>query len=240
MAENPRRRCPGHRDPACTAPVSMTAGAPHRGRHRASCSRPARCADRAPPRDGSNRSAPGRSEAEEHGRTKCSSRGRCRAAASRTCTAASGRMHARCRARMKGIAAPSNSSSPRIAAAGRLQSDGRPAHGAIRRPTRAHPPRAPTRCCASIEDALLPAARAMANMGEQQRVRETRCSFRSRPPIVRRDDRGDHGPHAYGRSPARPTPTPGVAMKSFIFEPERRRDGRLTRTPPTAPSDPAA
>jgi hypothetical protein len=47
-AENPRRPCRRHRDQACTARVFTTAGARNRGPRRASCSRPARCAERTP------------------------------------------------------------------------------------------------------------------------------------------------------------------------------------------------
>lgn len=76
-----------------------------------------------------------------------------------------------------------------------------------------------------MEDALLPAERAMVDMGEQQRVRETRMFFQ----VATADQFVAAVEAITGRTvrafASAIDPDPGVVMENFVFEPEHGRDG---------------
>ena len=82
-----------------------------------------------------------------------------------------------------------------------------------------------------MDDALLPAERTMVDMGEQQRVRESRMFFQ-----VATADQFIHSVETItGRTvrafASATDPDRGVVMENFVFEPEQRGDGR---PPPTS------
>jgi uncharacterized protein YbcI len=85
-----------------------------------------------------------------------------------------------------------------------------------------------------MEDALLPAERAMVEMGEQQRVREARMFFQ----VATADEFVATVEAITGRTvrafASATDPDQGVVMENFIFEPERRGDGRTPRAGPGA------
>jgi uncharacterized protein YbcI len=76
-----------------------------------------------------------------------------------------------------------------------------------------------------MEDALLPAEWTMVEMGEQQRVRETRMFFQ----VATADQFVEAVERITGRTvhafASATDPDQGVVMENFIFEPEQRRDG---------------
>jgi uncharacterized protein YbcI len=76
-----------------------------------------------------------------------------------------------------------------------------------------------------LDDALLPAERAMVDMGEQQRVRESRMFFQVATAdtfiaVVERITGRTVRAFASATDPER-----NVVMENFVFEPEQRRDG---------------
>jgi uncharacterized protein YbcI len=77
-----------------------------------------------------------------------------------------------------------------------------------------------------MEDALLPAERTMVDMGEQQRVRESRMFLQ----VATADQFIATVETITGRTvrafASATDPDHGVVMENFIFEPEHRRDGR--------------
>jgi uncharacterized protein YbcI len=77
-----------------------------------------------------------------------------------------------------------------------------------------------------MEDALLPAERAMVEMGEQQRVREARMFLQ----VATADQFVATVETITGRTvrafASATDPDKGVVMENFIFEPEARHDGR--------------
>jgi uncharacterized protein YbcI len=80
-----------------------------------------------------------------------------------------------------------------------------------------------------MEDALLPAERAMVAMGEQQRVRDTRMFFQVATAaqfIATVETLTGRTVRAFASAT---DPDHGVVMENFIFEPDGRRDGG---TPP--------
>jgi len=81
-----------------------------------------------------------------------------------------------------------------------------------------------------LDDALLPAEWAMVEMGEEQRVRESRMFFQ----VATADQFIAAVERITGRTvrafASATDPTRGVVMENFIFEPEQGRDGR----PPAA------
>jgi uncharacterized protein YbcI len=79
-----------------------------------------------------------------------------------------------------------------------------------------------------MEDALLPAERAMVEMGEQQRVRESRMFFQVATAaqfIATVETITGRTVRAFASAT---DPDNGVVMENFVFEPEHGRDG-LTR-----------
>jgi uncharacterized protein YbcI len=78
-----------------------------------------------------------------------------------------------------------------------------------------------------MEDALLPAERAMVEMGEQQRVREARMFFQ----VATADQFVATVETITGRTvrafASATDPDMGVVMENFVFEPEARHDGRI-------------
>jgi uncharacterized protein YbcI len=82
-----------------------------------------------------------------------------------------------------------------------------------------------------MEDALLPAERTMVTMGEQQRVRESRMFLQ----VATADEFIATVEAITGRTvrafASATDPDKGVVMENFIFEPDRRNDGRA---PPTS------
>jgi uncharacterized protein YbcI len=78
-----------------------------------------------------------------------------------------------------------------------------------------------------MEDALLPAERAMVAMGEQQRVRDTRTFFQ----VATADQFIATVEAITGRTvrafASATDPDNGVVMENFIFEPEPNRHGRV-------------
>ena len=76
-----------------------------------------------------------------------------------------------------------------------------------------------------MDDALLPAERAMVKMGEQQRVRETRTFFQ----VATADQFIATVETITGRKvrafASASDPDHGVVMENFIFEPEAHRNG---------------
>jgi uncharacterized protein YbcI len=79
-----------------------------------------------------------------------------------------------------------------------------------------------------MEDALLPAERAMVAMGEQQRVRESRMFFQ----VATADKFVGTVEAITGRTvrafASATDPDKGVVMENFIFEPEHRGDGHAS------------
>ena len=77
-----------------------------------------------------------------------------------------------------------------------------------------------------MDDALLPAERAMVAMGEQQRVRESRLFFQ----VATADQFIATVERITGRTvrafASATDPDKEVVMENFIFEPDPRRDGR--------------
>ena len=77
-----------------------------------------------------------------------------------------------------------------------------------------------------MEDALLPAERAMVEMGEHQRVRESRMFLQ----VATADEFIATVETITGRTvrafASATDPDHGVVMENFIFEPDARRDGR--------------
>ena len=82
-----------------------------------------------------------------------------------------------------------------------------------------------------MDDALLPAESKMVDMGEQQRVRDTRMFFQ----VATAAEFIETVETITGRTvrafASASDPDHGVVMENFIFEPEGRHDGR---TPPTS------
>jgi uncharacterized protein YbcI len=76
-----------------------------------------------------------------------------------------------------------------------------------------------------MDDALLPAETKMVDMGEQQRVRESRMFFQ----VATANEFVAAVETITGRTvrafASATDPDKGVVMENFIFEPERRRDG---------------
>jgi uncharacterized protein YbcI len=80
-----------------------------------------------------------------------------------------------------------------------------------------------------LEDALLPAERTMVEMGEQQRVRESRMFLQvatAEQFIATVENITGRTVRAFASAT---DPDRGVVMENFIFAPEQHRDGR----PPT-------
>jgi uncharacterized protein YbcI len=85
-----------------------------------------------------------------------------------------------------------------------------------------------------MDDALLPAEWAMVEMGEQQRVRDSRTFFQ----VATADQFIAAVERITGRKvrafASATDPDRGVVMENFLFEPERRGDGRSSPAgPPT-------
>ena len=81
-----------------------------------------------------------------------------------------------------------------------------------------------------LQDALLPAERTMVEMGEQQRVRESRMFLQvatAEQFIAAVETLTGRTVHAFASAS---DPDRGVVMECFTFEPEHHRDGR----PPAA------
>ena len=76
-----------------------------------------------------------------------------------------------------------------------------------------------------MEDALLPAERTMVEMGEQQRVRESRMFLQ----VATADEFIAAVETITGRTvrafASATDPDQGVVMENFVFEPDSRRDG---------------
>jgi uncharacterized protein YbcI len=88
----------------------------------------------------------------------------------------------------------------------------------------------------TLEDSLLPAERTMVEMGEQQRVRESRMFLQVATAdqfIATVEALTGRTVHAFASAT---DPDQGVVMETFTFHPEHRRDGR----PPAASGTPAA
>ena len=85
-----------------------------------------------------------------------------------------------------------------------------------------------------MEDALLPAERAMVEMGEHQRVRESRMFLQ----VATADQFIATVEEITGRTvrafASATDPARGVVMENFIFEPARRDDGQAPTRLPTA------
>jgi uncharacterized protein YbcI len=85
-----------------------------------------------------------------------------------------------------------------------------------------------------MDDALLPAELAMVDMGEQQRVRESRMFLQ----VATADQFIATVENITGRTvrafASATDPDRGVVMENFVFEPERRGDGRAPTRLPTA------
>jgi uncharacterized protein YbcI len=85
-----------------------------------------------------------------------------------------------------------------------------------------------------MDDALLPAERKMVDMGEQQRVRESRMFFQ----VATADQFIATVETITGRTvrafASASDPDRGVVMENFIFEPDQRGDGRPPATSPLA------
>ncbi len=85
-----------------------------------------------------------------------------------------------------------------------------------------------------MDDALLPAERKMVDMGEQQRVRETRMFFQ----VATADQFIKTVETITGRTvrafASASDPDRSVVMENFIFEPDQRGDGRPPATSPLA------
>jgi len=85
-----------------------------------------------------------------------------------------------------------------------------------------------------MDDALLPAERKMVDMGEQQRVRDTRMFFQvatAEQFIATVEAITGRTVRAFASAS---DPDHGVVMENFIFEPEQRGDGRPPATSPLA------
>jgi uncharacterized protein YbcI len=85
-----------------------------------------------------------------------------------------------------------------------------------------------------MDDALLPAESRMVDMGEQQRVRETRMFFQ----VATAAEFIETVETITGRTvrafASASDPDSAVVMENFIFEPEQRGDGRPPATSPLA------
>jgi len=85
-----------------------------------------------------------------------------------------------------------------------------------------------------MDDALLPAERTMVDMGEQQRVRESRMFFQ----VATAAEFIEAVETITGRTvrafASATDPDNGVVMENFIFEPEGRGDGRPPAPRPLA------
>src|SRR4051795_12435227 len=85
-----------------------------------------------------------------------------------------------------------------------------------------------------MDDALLPAESKMVQMGEQQRVRESRMFFQ----VATADQFVASVETITGRTvrafASATDPDKGVVMENFIFEPDQRGDGRPPATSPLA------
>jgi uncharacterized protein YbcI len=85
-----------------------------------------------------------------------------------------------------------------------------------------------------MDDALLPAESRMVEMGEQQRVRETRMFFQ----VATAAEFIETVETITGRTvrafASASDPDNAVVMENFIFEPEQRGDGRPPATSPLA------
>ena len=85
-----------------------------------------------------------------------------------------------------------------------------------------------------MEDALLPAERTMVEMGEEQRVRESRMFLQ----VATADEFIATVEAITGRTvrafASASDPEHGVVMENFIFEPDPRGDGRTPATSPHA------
>ena len=85
-----------------------------------------------------------------------------------------------------------------------------------------------------MDDALLPAERKMVDMGEQQRVRETRMFFQ----VATAAEFIETVETITGRTvrafASASDPDRSVVMENFIFEPDQRGDGRPPATSPLA------
>ena len=83
-----------------------------------------------------------------------------------------------------------------------------------------------------MDDALLPAERTMVDMGEQQRVRESRMFLQ----VATADQFIETVEAITGRTvrafASATDPDNGVVMENFIFEPEHRGDGQLPASHP--------
>jgi uncharacterized protein YbcI len=87
-----------------------------------------------------------------------------------------------------------------------------------------------------MEDALLPAERTMVEMGEQQRVRESRMFLQ----VATADQFVAAVEAITGRTvrafASATDPDRGIVMENFVFEPDPQRDG--TRPPPGQAAEP--
>jgi uncharacterized protein YbcI len=83
-----------------------------------------------------------------------------------------------------------------------------------------------------MDDALLPAESKMVDMGEQQRVRESRMFFQVATAAQFIETVETITGRTVRAFASATDPDRSVVMENFIFEPENRRDGR---PPPTSP-----
>ena len=83
-----------------------------------------------------------------------------------------------------------------------------------------------------MDDALLPAERTMVAMGEQQRVRESRMFLQVATAAQFIETVETITGRTVRAFASATDPDQGVVMENFIFEPDRRGDGRA---PPTSP-----
>jgi uncharacterized protein YbcI len=85
-----------------------------------------------------------------------------------------------------------------------------------------------------MDDALLPAERKMVDMGEQQRVRETRMFFQVATAAQFIETVETITGRTVRAFASASDPDNGVVMENFILEPEGRGDGRPPATSPLA------
>ena len=85
-----------------------------------------------------------------------------------------------------------------------------------------------------MDDALLPAESKMVEMGEQQRVRETRMFFQVATAAQFIDTVESITGRTVRAFASASDPDNGVVMENFIFEPDPRGDGRPPATSPLA------
>jgi uncharacterized protein YbcI len=85
-----------------------------------------------------------------------------------------------------------------------------------------------------MDDALLPAESKMVEMGEQQRVRESRMFFQVATAAQFIDTVESITGRTVRAFASASDPDNGVVMENFIFEPDPRGDGRPPATSPLA------